>query len=621
MKVHNLQGKELEVLALDFETYYDKAFSLRKLTTTEYVRDPRFQVHGCSFIRKENPFWLSGPSLSCYLNGVDWANTAVLAHNCAFDAFILTQYFGHTPAYYLDTLSMSKGEFGVGCLHRLNDLSERLGNGTKIAGTLESTEGVKELTLELEEQLSLYAMQDVQLLWDNFHKLYFERNYPTAELHIIDLTIRCFVEPKLIVDHDLCRQEIDAEMQKKSQLVALAGVSTTQLSSNQQFAELLRQRGVEPPRKISLTTGKSTFAFSKTDPDFLALELDERVTTLVQARRAVKSSISETRAHRLIANSRPTLPVMLNYCGAITHRWSGGDKLNLQNIPGGRKGQSDLLRQAIQAPKGWRFCRTDSSQVECRTAAWIAGEEPLLEVFRNNGDPYIELASEIYGYPINKHDHPEERAVGKAGELSLQFGVGVDKFVKSVQVGQSGPAIPDFSYELGQRAVQIYRAKRTAIVAAWKRLGQILAAMPSMGLNDSITFGPNGLYRMEADRIMMPNELFIQYPNLQGTDNGAGRVEFFFNTRDGVNYIYPAMLFQHLVQSTARSIVAAQILAIAREIPDIVMLVHDECDFLVREEDADAAIQFAVNCFRQPPSWCSDLPLDAEGSHSQSYAK
>ena len=36
----------MDLITLDFETYYDKEYSLKKLTMEEYVRDPRFEVIG-----------------------------------------------------------------------------------------------------------------------------------------------------------------------------------------------------------------------------------------------------------------------------------------------------------------------------------------------------------------------------------------------------------------------------------------------------------------------------------------------------------------------------------------------------------------------------------------------
>lgn len=626
MIIHDLHERPLHVLGIDFESYYDKDFTLSKMTTATYVRDPRFKVHGASIIHEDTngqlqKYWITAQDLPDYFFQIDWENIAMLAHNCAFDSFILTQHFGFSPAYYLDTQSMSQGEFGPGVGHSLNMLSERLGLGQKIADILDSTRGVRDLSPEHEARLAEYALQDAQLMWDAFRILYMDRGYPEKEMHIIDLTIRAFAEPKLEVDFAVCRAEMDAEAQKKSQLVAKAGVPISQLASNKQFAELLRSRGVEPPLKISKTTGRETYAFAMGDQAFLDLASIPEITDIVQARKAVKSTINESRAFRLMQNGQPTLPIPLRYCGAITHRWSGHDSYNVQNLSSGRKeGQSDALRRAIRAPKGWKFCKIDSSQVECRVNAWLSGEESLLSKFRNGDDPYIELASLVYGYPVNKKEHPLQRAVGKMGELSLQFGVGAMRFTEAVQIGAGGPAQPDFTMEQGTKAVQTYRAIRPSVVQSWARLDEIMRAMPSMSDSDYVYFGPGDLCRIEKDRVMMPNGLYMNYYGFQGVDDGSGRISFIYYAGKEPKHLYGAKLYQNIVQSVARSIVAEQMLLIAKEIPDIVLLVHDECDFIVPEPLVEEAIDYALKCFRTPPEWCADIPLDAEAKYGDSYA-
>ena len=51
----------MDVITLDFETYYDKDFSLKKLTTEEYIRDPRFEVIGVGIkINHEATEWAWG---------------------------------------------------------------------------------------------------------------------------------------------------------------------------------------------------------------------------------------------------------------------------------------------------------------------------------------------------------------------------------------------------------------------------------------------------------------------------------------------------------------------------------------------------------------------------------
>lgn len=93
--------------------------------------------------------------------------------------------------------------------------------------------------------------------------------------------------------------------------------------------------------------------------------------------------------------------------GKLVHN-SGGDGTNPQNLPRG-----GVLRQAMRAPDGYTLVACDSSQIEARTLAWFCGQQDLVDDFKHNVDIYSKFASNVYGKPINKHDHPEERHVGK----------------------------------------------------------------------------------------------------------------------------------------------------------------------------------------------------------------
>ena len=51
----------VQIITIDFETYYDKKYSLSKLTTEEYINDTRFQVIGVGVkVNANKAEWFSG---------------------------------------------------------------------------------------------------------------------------------------------------------------------------------------------------------------------------------------------------------------------------------------------------------------------------------------------------------------------------------------------------------------------------------------------------------------------------------------------------------------------------------------------------------------------------------
>jgi DNA polymerase len=177
--------------------------------------------------------------------------------------------------------------------------------------------------------------------------------------------------------------------------------------------------------KKSLATGRQTYAFSKTDEEFKALleHPDTQVQALVAARLGVKSTIEETRTERFIGIAlRGPMPVPLRYYAAHTGRWGGDDKLNLQNLP-----RTSPLKKAILAPYGYVIIDSDSSQIEARTLAWLAGQDDLVEAFDRGEDVYRIMASAIYLKAIEDVTK-DERFVGKTTILGAGYGMGAAKF-------------------------------------------------------------------------------------------------------------------------------------------------------------------------------------------------
>ena len=406
------------MITLDFETYYDKDYSLTKLTTEEYVRDTRFEVIGVAVkVNDEETQWFSGDfkQTLMWLHQFDWENQFALAHNAMFDAAILTWHFGIRPKAWLDTLSMARATLGVTTSMSLAVLSNHFGLGQK-GGEVNDAKGIHRDDFSPEQlaQYGAYCCNDVELTYRLYKEL--NANFPVKEKKIIDLTIRMFSDPVLELDVPRLETHLQEVRDRKQQLFTEANITPDVLNSNKKFAALLESFGVTPPMKISSTTGQPTYAFAKSDEDFLALQEhdDERVQALVAARLGARSTLEETRTERFIgiAGRTPThvLPIPLKYYAAHTGRWGGSDSVNLQNLPS-RGTQGNKLKRCIVAPKGHVIIDCDSAQIEARVLAWLAGEDMLLYKFANREDVYKFMASLIYGKQESDIT-PEERFIG-----------------------------------------------------------------------------------------------------------------------------------------------------------------------------------------------------------------
>src|SRR5690606_5724575 len=109
--------------------------------------------------------------------------------------------------------------------------------------------------------------------------------FPARELAVMDMVLRCAIEPRFQLDLTVLAEHLHAIRTQKDHLLARAMMvgadGKTALMSNDRFAELLRSLGVEPPTKTSPVTGKVTYAFAKSDPAFL--DLQEHEDPAVQA--------------------------------------------------------------------------------------------------------------------------------------------------------------------------------------------------------------------------------------------------------------------------------------------------------------------------------------------------
>jgi DNA polymerase len=605
----------MKILTIDFETYYSQSFSLTKMTTEEYVRDPQFEVIGVAVQEDDGePVWYSGDDIGIYqfLSSYGFDKCLALAHNAPFDAAILTWKFGIKPKGWLDTLSMGRALHGtevggsLAALAHYYDLGEK---GTEVVNALgKRREGFAPDDLA---RYGEYCKNDVALTWGLFNAM--SKDFPAEELRLIDLTVRMFSDPVLQLDRSVLAVHLASVREAKEKLMGnVVNVTREDIMSNPKFATLLTACGVQPPMKISPTTGKETFAFSKTDEEFKALleHEDIRVQSLVATRLGVKSTLEETRTERFLGIAeRGPLPVPLRYYAAHTGRWGGDDKLNLQNLP-----RSSPLKKAIIAPNGYVILDSDSSQIEARTLAWLTGQEDLVEAFDRGEDVYRIMASAIYGKSVHAITK-DERFVGKTTILGAGYGMGAQKFQN--QLKNFGVTV---DVEETKRIIDTYRRTYPRIPVLWQEAGNILNAVMN---NQYAEFGRGGLLKVEGHKgIRLPNGLYIKYPNLRRHQIPEEKLELVYDTKRGKqtvpNRIYGGKVIENVCQALARIVIGTQMLMVARKYR-VVMTVHDAIACIVPKAEAEIAKEYVELCMRLRPTWAPELPLNCEAGYGDSY--
>ena len=603
----------MNIITLDFETAYGGDLGFAKQTTEEYIRDPRFEVIGVAVqVNDGEPKWFSGDYQAMYqfLQKYDWGNSLALAHNAVFDGAILNWQYGIKPKGWLDTLSMGRALHGTqvgGSLGVLATYYEIGVKGEQVKQYINYFR--KSFTKDELADYGSYCKNDVKLTWDLFNLM--SQGFPKTELRLIDLTIRMFTEPVLQLDKQMLEVHLVKEKRRKEELLDSFDKDT--LMSNPQFADLLVSLGVEPPMKKSPATGKQTYAFSKTDEGFKALleHEDTRVQAVVAARLGTKSTIEETRTERFIGIAkRGPMPVPLRYYAAHTGRWGGDDKINLQNLQ-----RTSPLKKAILAPFGMLMIDSDSSQIEARTLAWLAGQDDLVEAFERGEDVYKIMASAIYGKKIEEITK-DERFVGKTTILGAGYGMGAVKF--RAQLKTFGVEV---SEDEAKRIIDTYRRTYPNISALWKAAADVL---PAIIREQTTSFGRGGILKVDgSEGILLPNGLRLKYPNLrQKVDEDTGKTELVYDTKKGKavipNRIYGGKVIENVCQALARIVIGEQMLMVAKKYR-VVMTVHDAIACIAPEAEAETAKEYVELCMRIRPSWATELPLNCEAGYGKSY--
>lgn len=323
--------------------------------------------------------------------------------------------------------------------------------------------------------------------------------------------------------------------------------------------------------------------------------------------RAVRS---ESRVERFIdigARNKGWLPVPLKYYGAHTGRWAGVDKVNFQNLPS-RDKRKKALKKAVTAPDGYVVVNCDSSQIEARVLAWLAGQDDVVTQFANGEDVYSIFASKVYKRPISKAN-PVERFVGKTCILGLGYGTGATKLRHTLKVTPPGVEMTESECK---EMVSIYRSLNYRIPELWNQCDQALKALISKRHYGWV--GKHECVLVDQHGIQLPNGLYIRYPNLRVEND-----RMVYDSRKGVVNIWGGAMVENIVQALARIVVGQQLVWVSQAGYRAALTVHDAGVWVVNKAEIGPATDLITKFMSTTTSWAPGLPVACELKYGETY--
>ncbi len=606
----------MRFVVLDYETYFADDFTLSKMTTEAYIRDPRFQAHGAAikWSKDHDARWYDEPELREVLQNEDWSDVCLIHHHAHFDGLILSHHYGVTPKMYGCTLSMARLLLGNHISVSLDSVRKQYGfSEKKTPYNLFRGKRWSELDQPTRDLVAEGACDEVESIWRLFGIL--AKDFPKEEYLIVDQTIRMFTQPVLRADTALLARIWEKEEHDKRKRIADLRIDPAELRSSDKFADLLRARGIEPetkegpPRKDG--SRGTIYQFAAKDPfmEELLEHEDPEIRALAEARIGEKSNILQTRAETLgFMASRGPLCVYLRMYGAHTTRWSGGDSSNFQNFkkpdPEYPEQAEFSLRDAILPPEGYILAKPDASNIECRLLNFVAGQDDVIERFRNGQDPYVNVASAFYGYPVSKKDHPKERQVGKVLELQAGYGSGGLKIAATLR-SKAGIILTEAE---GLKARDAYRSTHPFVTDLWKTGTRMLARLAG---GPPLDWGPT---HVRDGKIYLPNGCPLNYQTLEFyRDSEAGEEYWRLKTRRGWTKMYGAKLVENLIQALARVVISQAFIRLVGLGYRIVGTEHDSLWILIPKDGREKwHIDRCLAEMSRTPEWLPGIPLAAE---------
>ena len=637
----------MHIVTLDFETFWSKTHTLKKMDPLSYVMHEDTEIISCSVaVGSSDPECVFGEDeVVRLLRDAAIPRALVVAHNMsAFDSYLLTNRLGFVPRMYGCTQAMARPHFAKTVGLSLAALVKHFKIGVKDSTALLQTQGknLADFSKAELQAMAEYNNDDTAQCRQLFNAL--KGMTPRQEFWAIDSTVRMRATPRFIVDTALLNTALSVERDQKRKLLydlskelgivrynseddtirseeeIMEEVRAT-VASAPKFAELLEAHGVPVPMKVSPTTGKEIPALAKTDQEFLGLleHDDEVVATAVRCRLSEKSTLLETRIGKFLdsaANSNGALPIPIRYCGADTTGRDSGEYMNPQNLPRvdprGPK-TSDALRNSIMAPDGYVIIVADLSGIELRVNHFLWKVPSSMELYCADpeADLYRAFAADRYNVTPGEVTSPQ-RQLAKIAQLGLGFGAGPVTF-RNVAKTMGGL---DLSENEAREVTYDWRRTYKPIVDGWAKCHSHL---PDILAGNEVAIDPWGLCTTFAGGIRLPSGRAILYPALRFEHAAKGR-EWWYGEGRHKARIYAGKIDENCVQALARDIVfdyALEFFNATGLYPSL--RVHDELVYVVEIDRAKDLLDTLQGIMRTPPKWWPELVTWSEGDTAKRY--
>jgi len=677
-------GFPTDVLVLDWETYADDEYNLRKkdIYYPDYVADDRFEILGLGYHRlpeqgKPSMFMPAHDPghieeivrLMKHWYGDNLERCTVSGQNLFFDLLVLREKYGITPRYTVDTLDLSR-HLDARDRHDLGHNAKKYG-AAKPKGDTKRFFGLRPRTMVEKDwqDIEEYCCGDIDITAYLLKLLLPKITRPNVELRLACQTLRMFLDPHITIDMELgerLARDMTAEItnvveatRKHSILSVLPPspgmrrppkvrmIEHEDISKNGLFSNLLRQ-ALPEGEDIPMKQGKNEMipAFSKDDDGckHLLAHSVPAVRDLMEARLAIKSWPTHIKRVKRIMRQAlcrdGMFGIPLKYYGGHTGRYSGAGGVNAQNF--GARDVHELIKQVgkmLRAEYGYLMGTGDLSQIEARKIAWLAGQTDLVDQFAAGVDIYSDFAQNNIFHQETRKPTDEEwendpefakqlsirRDFGKEVILACGYGMGGTTFyIRCRQNKGLRPLFDNGTYDAAfcHHLVKLYRGRYTKIISYWGELERAFRFVTKYpDQTTKVMHNGHGIEFYNENDITI-----LRLPSGRCMFYPKARVDaegkLSYTTGKVKYHLYGGKLAENVTQASARDVFGDGLLRLEDNGFIVLFSVHDQAITLIRDDDqAEERLAEMHRLQTVIEPWYEGLPVATEGKLVKCYEK